>query len=98
MPGSGGGPGRGSELYHETAEGEAQGIMDVKKLSKESASAADHAQINTTSTKVWASFPDVRQRPRGRPKYSTCVIREQIESGTEREYSVHRLRSLRGQV
>ena len=62
---------RGRLLYQETADGAAQGMTEVKKLSKVSASAADHAQINTTSTRVWASLADVRQSPKGRPKYST---------------------------
>ena len=52
-------------------DADAQGIDEVKKLSKESASAADHAQMKMTSMSVWASLPDVRQRPRGRPKYSS---------------------------
>lgn len=63
-----------SSLYHEMAETEAQGIIEVKKLSNESASAADHAQINITSTRVWASLADVRHKPKGRPKYSTCNV------------------------
>ena len=64
--------GRGSLSYHETEDAEAQGMSEVKKLSKESESAADHAQMNTTSMRVDASLADVRQRPRGRPKYSSC--------------------------
>lgn len=62
---------RGSSLYHEMLEGDAQGIWDVKKLSKESARAADQAHINTTSIRVWASLPEVRHSPSGRPKYSS---------------------------
>ena len=44
--------GRGSWLYHEMLEEEAQGIKEVKKLSNDSASAEDHAQIKTTSKSV----------------------------------------------
>ena len=64
---------RGMSLYHEVLADDAQGMMEVKKLSKESARAADHAQMNTTSTRVWASLPEVRQRPSGLPKYSSCA-------------------------
>jgi hypothetical protein len=39
-------------LYHEIADEPAHGIGDVKKLSKQSESAADHAQIDNTSSKV----------------------------------------------
>ena len=39
-------------LYHDILEGAAQGMMDVKKLSKESPRAADQAHMNTTSTSV----------------------------------------------
>lgn len=63
--------GRGSWLYHEMSEADAQGIGDVKKLSKQRASADDHAQMKTTSKSVYASFQEVCQRPRGRPKYSS---------------------------
>lgn len=62
--------GRGRLLYHAICCGDAHGIKDVKKLSNESESAADQAHMNRTSESVCASFPDVRQRPRGRPKYS----------------------------
>lgn len=61
---------RGSSLYHEMLESEAQGINDVKKLSKVSASAADHAQMKTTSMSVYASLLEVCHSPTGRPKYS----------------------------
>ena len=45
--------GRGSWLlYHEMLEEDVQGIREVKKLSKESASAADQVQIKTTSKSV----------------------------------------------
>ena len=44
--------GRGSWLYQEMLEGDAQGIKEVKKPSNESASAEDHAQIKTTSNRV----------------------------------------------
>jgi hypothetical protein len=64
--------GRGSSLYHETADGLAQRRTDVKKLSKQSESAAAHAQMNMTSKSVCASLCDVRQSPSGRPKYSSC--------------------------
>lgn len=39
-------------LYHDMADGLAHGMGDVKRLSKQSESAADHAQINNTSSKV----------------------------------------------
>ena len=39
-------------LYHEMADALAHGIGDVKKLSKQSESAADQAQMNNTSSKV----------------------------------------------
>jgi len=63
--------GRGILLYHAVAEAEAHGISDVKKLSKHSDSAADHAQIKRTSESVCASLPEVRHKPKGRPKYSS---------------------------
>ena len=66
-----GSAGRGSVLYHDMLDAEAQGIGEVKKLSKESANAAAHVQMNTTSKSVYASFQDVCQRPSGRPKYSS---------------------------
>ena len=66
-----GSAGRGIELYHEMLEAEAQGIEEVKKLSKDSANAADQVQMNTTSKRVYASFQDVCQSPNGRPKYSS---------------------------
>lgn len=53
------------------ADAEAHGIREVKKLSKHSDSAADHAQMKRTSDRVCASLADVRQRPNGRPKYSS---------------------------
>jgi len=53
------------------AEEEAQGIREVKKLSKQSDNAADHAQMKRTSDSVCANLADVRQRPKGRPKYSS---------------------------
>lgn len=58
-------------LYHEIADGFAHGMGDVKKLSKQSESAADHEQMDSTSSKVYANLADVRQRPSGRPKYSS---------------------------
>ena len=64
--------GRGSWLlYHWMLDEDAQGMREVKKLSKESARAADHVQMNTTSKRVYASFHEVCQRPSGRPKYSS---------------------------
>lgn len=51
---------------------DAQGTSEVKKLSKHRERAADQAQIKRTSDSVCASFPDVRHKPRGRPKYSSC--------------------------
>lgn len=51
-------------------EGAAHGTRDVKKLSKERERAADQAHMKRTSMRVWASLLEVRQRPRGRPKYS----------------------------
>ncbi len=39
-------------LYHEIADALAHGMGDVKKLSKQSESAADHAQMDNTSSKV----------------------------------------------
>jgi hypothetical protein len=58
-------------LYQEMEESEAQGMYDVKKLSKQRDNAADQAQINKTSKRVWASLWDVRHSPSGRPKYSS---------------------------
>ncbi len=66
--------GRDMLLYHDIVEGAAQGMMEVKKLSKDRPKAADHAHINTTSTSVCASLAEVRQRPSGRPKYSSCYM------------------------
>lgn len=63
--------GRGSSLYHDVLDGDAQGTSEVKKLSKQSDRAADQAQMNRTSERVWASLAEVRQRPNGRPKYSS---------------------------
>lgn len=63
--------GRGSLLYHDVLDGEAHGTRDVKKLSKQRERAADQAQINKTSERVWVSLPEVRHKPRGRPKYSS---------------------------
>ena len=82
----------GMSLYHLVAAGDAQGMTDVKKLSKESASAADQAQIKTTSTSVCASLPEVRQRPRGRPKYSSYVgeVRSDEDRETESFDNAHR--------
>lgn len=62
--------GRGSSLYQEVADGEAHGTREVKKLSKHRERAADQAHIKSTSNSVCASFPEVRHKPRGRPKYS----------------------------
>jgi len=45
-------------------------MRDVKKLSKQSDSDADHAQMKRTSESVCASLAEVRHRPSGRPKYS----------------------------
>lgn len=63
--------GRDMLLYHDMVDGAAQGMMEVKKLSKDNPKAADQAHMNTTSTSVCANLPDVRQRPSGRPKYSS---------------------------
>lgn len=65
--------GRPTLLYQETEEEEAQGMVDVKKLSKQRESAAAQMQTATTSIKVIANLADVRQRPTGRPKYSSCI-------------------------
>ena len=46
-------------------------MRDVKKLSKHRLNAADQAQMKRTSKRVWASLPDVLQRPNGLPKYSS---------------------------
>jgi len=62
-------------LYHDALEGDAHGTRDVKKLSKQSERAADQAQINKTSESVWVSLPEVRHKPRGRPKYSSYTER-----------------------
>lgn len=70
-------------LYHDVAAGDAHGMMEVKKLSNERASAADQAQMKTTSTSVCASLADVRQRPRGRPKYSSCATDLYFVCGSE---------------
>lgn len=51
---------------------DAQGIREVKKLSKQRENAADHAQMKQTSRRVCASLADVRHNPMGRPKYSSC--------------------------
>lgn len=47
----------------------------MKKLSKQRERAADHAQMKTTSERVWKSLADVRQRPRGLPKYSSYDVK-----------------------
>jgi hypothetical protein len=39
-------------LYHDVLDQAAHGTRDVKKLSKHSESAADHAQMNNTSKRV----------------------------------------------
>lgn len=39
-------------MYHEMALGAAQGIREVKKLSKQRERAADHAQMKRTSESV----------------------------------------------
>ena len=70
--------GRGSSLYQSEEDADAQGIREVKKLSKQRESAPDHAQMNTTSVSVWKSLPDVRQSPSGRPKYSSCQMSCQV--------------------
>lgn len=66
----------------------------VKKLSKQSESAADHAQIDNTSSSVWANFAEVRQRPSGRPKYSSCrqdgAIRYEYPSSRSHQTHVYR--------
>lgn len=51
----------------------AQGTRDVKKLSKQSENAADHAHMKQTSRRVCASLADVRHNPMGRPKYSRYI-------------------------
>lgn len=70
--------GRGSSLYHDIRLHDTHGIIEVKKLSKDRESAADQAQMNKTSERVWTSLADVRQRPRGRPRYSSCVCGEKV--------------------
>lgn len=55
-------------------DGAVQGISEVKKLSKQSERAADQAQMKRTSERVCASLADVRQRPRGLPKYSSYFL------------------------
>ena len=62
---------RGISLYHEVADSGAQPRTEVKKLSKQRERAADQAQIKKVSERVWKSLADVRQRPSGRPKYSS---------------------------
>jgi hypothetical protein len=62
-------------LYQDIVDAEAHGIIDVKKLSKQRDSAADHAQMKKTSKRVCASLAEVRHRPSGRPKYSSCQCR-----------------------
>jgi len=52
---------------------DAQGIREVKKLSKQRENAADHAQMKQTSRRVCASLADVRHNPMGRPKYSRYI-------------------------
>jgi hypothetical protein len=59
-------------LYHDIVDADAHGIIEVKKLSKQSDSAADHAQMKKTSERVCASLAEVRHKPSGRPKYSSC--------------------------
>ncbi len=49
---SGSGGGWGSLLYHDMLDGDAQGMSDVKKLSKQRERAADHAQIKSVSERV----------------------------------------------
>ena len=61
--------GRGSLLYQEVLDGDAQGIREVKKLSKHRDSAADQSQMNRTSDKVCANLAEVRHKPKGRPEY-----------------------------
>lgn len=68
------GLGFGIWLYQAMLAGDAQGMREVKKLSKQRDKAADHAQIKHTSRRVWASFPEVRHKPRGRPKYSSYTV------------------------
>ena len=51
-------------------------MRDAKKSLKQRDKAADQAHMNRTSESVWASFPDVRQRPKGCPKYSNCNKRQ----------------------
>ena len=70
-------------LYHAIELCDAQGTIEVKKLSKQSESAADQAQMKSTSSSVCASLPDVRQRPSGLPKYSSCMMRAWEERARE---------------
>lgn len=58
-------------MYHEVSDGGAHPRTEVKKLSKQRESEADQAQIKKVSERVWKSLAEVRQRPRGRPKYSS---------------------------
>ena len=64
--------GRGSRLYQDVLDGDAQGTKEVKKLSKHKDSAADQTQMSRTSDNVCANLAEDRQRPKGRPKYSSC--------------------------
>ena len=63
--------GRGSLLYQDMLDGDAQGTKEVKKLSKHSDSAADQAQMSRTSDNVCANLAEVRLKPKGRPKNSS---------------------------
>ena len=61
-------------------DGDAQGIVEVKKLSKHRDNAADQAQMNKTSDNVCANLAEVRHKPKGRPKYSSYKSRVNILS------------------
>ena len=66
--------GRGSSLYHDRLVADAQGMREVKKLSKQRENAADQAHMKKTSDKVCINLPEVRHRPSGRPKYSSFKV------------------------
>lgn len=70
---------RGRSLNQRVDETGAHPSTDVKKLSKHSDNAADHAQMKSVSESVWKSFEDVRQSPSGLPKYSSWKRRSTID-------------------
>ena len=63
----------GSSSYQLVADWGAHPRTEVKKLSKERESAEAQRQMKKVSERVWRSFEEVRQRPSGRPKYSSYV-------------------------